>query len=85
MYIYVSNFNDGMTVEKLRTLFEPFGTVSNAKVADLRFAILEMPDSTDANKAIAALDGTHYQGKRLIVNECGFDEGRDPFPKNAGD
>jgi hypothetical protein len=43
------------------------------------FAIVEMPDSAEADAAIHALDGSPHHNKRLIVAECGFDEGENPF------
>jgi RNA recognition motif-containing protein len=83
MTIFVSNFDHAMTEDALRRLFEPFGRVGRLKVRSLgrytAFAIVEMPDSAEGNRAIEALNGSLLNTQPLIVAECGFDEGQHPF------
>ena len=64
-------------VQGLRTLFEPFGTVERVSVITDRetgklrgFAFVEMEDDAAAEKAIAALNGTEFEGRPLNVTEA---------------
>lgn len=87
MYLYVGNIDHAMTKEDLLNRFEPYGTVSQAVVRkrgrSLAFAILEMPNDEEAKAAISALSGSSYGDKRLLVNECEFDAGQDPFSESS--
>jgi cold-inducible RNA-binding protein len=89
MYIYVGNIDHEATKEWLLSLFEPFGAVPKAVVRkrgeSLAFAILEMPNDAEGKAAINALTGSAYKNKRLLVNECGFDDGQDPFGPDHND
>ena len=74
--IFVGNLDFGTTEESLRSLFEPYGTVESVYLATDRdtgrsrgFAFVEMAEG-DANKAMAALNGTNVGGRALNVNEA---------------
>jgi len=77
MNIYVGNLNWGMTSEDLNNLFAPYGEVSDAKIVTDKFnnnrskgfGFVEMADDEAAKAAIAALNETDIQGRKLIVNE----------------
>jgi cold-inducible RNA-binding protein len=74
--IFVGNLDFGATESSLRSLFEPYGTVESVNLVTDRdtgrargFGFVEMAEG-DANKAIAALNGTNVGGRALNVNEA---------------
>ncbi len=93
--LFVGNLDFGATEELLRSLFEPYGGVESVHLVTDRetgrsrgFAFVEMAEG-DANKAIAALNGTKIGGRALNVNEArpktdrtggGFREGHGGAP-----
>jgi len=65
------------TEEELERLFEPYGTVDRVQIITDRdtgrsrgFAFVEMPHATEAQAAIAGLNGTSLGGRPLTVNEA---------------
>ena len=75
--IFVGNLDFGATESSLRTLFEPHGKVERVNLVTDRdtgrargFAFVEMTDSAEADRAIAALNGTNLGGRTLNVNEA---------------
>jgi len=75
--IYVGNLPHGTTEEELREAFQAFGEV--ASVAIIRdkfsgeprgFGFVEMPSKTEAQAAIAGLNGKEFKGRALTVNEA---------------
>jgi RNA recognition motif-containing protein len=76
MNIYVGNLSWNMTDADLNELFISHGTVTNAKVLKDKtsgrsrgFGFVEMEDDEAARTAIAALNDSEVQGRKLIVNE----------------
>jgi len=76
MNIYVGNLSWTMTDEDLSNLFTQFGAVSSAKILKDKmngrskgFGFVEMEDDEAAKAAIAGLNETEVQGRKLIVNE----------------
>ena len=74
--LYVGNLPFSATEAELRSLFEPHGQVDSVKLINDRetgrprgFGFVEMP-AEDAQKAIAALNGTPMGGRALRVNEA---------------
>lgn len=77
MNIYVGNLSYQVTDEELRAAFETFGEVSNAAVIRDKetgrskgFGFVEMPDQTDAEAAIKAVNDTDLQGRTVVVNQA---------------
>jgi RNA recognition motif-containing protein len=77
MNIYVGNLSFKTTDQDLEQAFASFGEVQSARVALERdtqrsrgFGFVEMPNQSDANAAIAALNGSDLQGRTLTVNEA---------------
>lgn len=75
--LFVGNMNFQTTEGELRTLFEPFGSVTRVHMAMDRetgrargFAFVEMPNDEEAAKAISGLDGSTVGGRQLKVNEA---------------
>ncbi len=76
MDIYVGNLAYKTTDDDLRALFEAHGEVTSARVVSDRisgqskgFGFVEMPDREAAQKAIDAINGEDFQGRKLRVNE----------------
>jgi cold-inducible RNA-binding protein len=75
--IYVGNLPFSATEDDLRQAFGKYGTVGEVNLirdqfsGRLRgFGFVEMADGTQANAAIAALNGTDLGGRSLTVNEA---------------
>ena len=76
MNIYVGNLSWSMTDDDLSNLFTQYGSVSSAKILKDKmngrskgFGFVEMEDDEAAKTAIANLNETEVQGRKLIVNE----------------
>jgi RNA recognition motif-containing protein len=85
MNIYVGNLSWSMTDEDLNNLFSQYGTVSSAKILKEKntgrskgFGFVEMEDEDAAKTAIATLNESEVQGRKLIVNES------QPRPEGSG-
>jgi len=75
--IFVGNLDFGATEESIRSLFESHGAVERVNLVTDRdtgrsrgFAFVEMTDTDQADRAIAALNGTVLGGRALNVNEA---------------
>ncbi len=76
MNIYVGNLSWSMTDDDLMNLFTQYGSVTSAKILKDKmngrskgFGFVEMEDAEAAKTAIANLNETEVQGRKLIVNE----------------
>ncbi|MDB4661821.1 RNA-binding protein [Gammaproteobacteria bacterium] len=74
MNIYVGNISWGMSDQDLENLFAEHGTVTSAKIITDKmtnrsrgFGFVEMSDGGES--AIAALNETEIDGRKLVVNE----------------
>ena len=75
--IFVGNLDFGATEETVRSLFEAYGAVERVSLMTDRdtgrsrgFAFVEMTDTEEADRAIAALNGANVGGRALNVNEA---------------
>ena len=75
--LYVGNLPHSASEADLRALFQPHGDIQNVTMVTDRdtgrsrgFAFVEMTDACEAEKAIAALNGTEMGGRALTVNEA---------------
>ena len=75
--VYVGNLPENATEVDLRTAFEAHGTVEKVVIVTDRdtgrargFAFVEMTNASEADKAIAALNGTELGGRTLTINEA---------------
>jgi RNA recognition motif-containing protein len=85
MNIYVGNLSWSMTDDDLSNLFTQYGSVTSAKILKEKntgrskgFGFVEMEDDEAAKAAIAALNESEVQGRKLIVNES------QPRPEGSG-
>lgn len=77
MNIYVGNLSRETTEAELRQAFEAHGQVNSAAIIKDKFSgesrgfgFVEMPNRTEAQAAIAALNGKMLGGRTLTVNEA---------------
>jgi RNA recognition motif-containing protein len=89
--LFVGNIPHSTTEAELRTLFEPHGAVEQVSIVTDRdtgrsrgFAFVEMTDSGEAEKAIAALNGKDLGGRALNVNEARPKTERSSGPRGQG-
>ena len=75
--IFVGNLSYGATEAAIRSLFEQYGSVERVNVVTDRdtgqargFAFVEMSNGTEADQAIAELNGRELDGRALNVNEA---------------
>ncbi|MDR2009809.1 MAG: RNA-binding protein [Bacteroidales bacterium] len=88
MNIYIANLSFDVNDADLNDLFGEYGDVSSTKVIMDKFSgksrgfgFVEMPNSTEAKKAIGELNGVEYDGKVITVNEA---KPRTDRPRNSG-
>ena len=77
MVIFVANLNFKLREEQLQKLFEQHGEVSSVRIIMDRqtgrskgYGFVEMADDSQANAAIAALNGIELEGKPIAVKEA---------------
>lgn len=77
MNIYVGNIPWDLTDEELKSAFEAHGQVSTAKIITDKytgksrgFGFVEMPEKSEAEKAISGLNGKDLKGREIVVNEA---------------
>jgi|SRR5258708_24820336 len=75
--IFVGNLSFGATEVAVRSLFEAYGSVGRVNIVTDRdtgqprgFGFVEMNNDGEGEKAIAALNGTDFDGRTLNVNEA---------------
>ena len=75
--LYVGNLSYSVTKNDLEQMFAAYGTVASAQVITDRetqrskgFGFVEMGSETEAQAAIAALNGKSVEGRALTVNEA---------------
>lgn len=77
MKIYVGNMPYSVTSEALSDMFKEYGGVDEATVIMDRetgrakgFGFVDMPNNSDADRAIKGLNGTQLDGRALTVNQA---------------
>ena len=75
--IFVGNLNFQTTQEDLMATFSQYGNVERVNIVTDRdsgqsrgFAFVEMTDNSQADQAIAALNGVNLDGRALNINEA---------------
>jgi RNA recognition motif-containing protein len=86
--LYVGGLSYSVTDEQLRSLFAAHGTVESANVvrdkssdSSRGFGFVEMSTQEEAEKAIAALNNTQFEGRSLSVNLA---KPREDGPRGGG-
>jgi RNA recognition motif-containing protein len=77
MNMYVGNLAYDVTENDLKNAFSEFGEVSSAKIITDKFSgqskgfgFVEMPDNSEADQAIKALNGKVLNGRSIKVNQA---------------
>ncbi|HLP85073.1 MAG TPA: RNA-binding protein, partial [Phycisphaerales bacterium] len=77
MKMYVGNLSFKTTEAQLQELFSQYGQVTSASLVMDRdtgrprgFGFVEMANDSEAQAAIAALNGKNFDGRDLTVNEA---------------
>lgn len=75
--LYIGNLPHSTTESELRNLFETHGAVEKITLVTDRdtgrsrgFGFVEMSSASEADKAIAALNGSDLGGRTLTINEA---------------
>ena len=75
--IYVGNLSFNATEASVRALFETYGSIERVSIVTDRdtgrakgFGFVEMSTDSDADRAIAELNGRELDGRALSVNEA---------------
>lgn len=76
MNIFVGSLPFKLEETELREIFEEYGEVSSVKIITDRetgrskgFGFVEMPDDSQAQKAIDELNGSEVSGRQIVVNK----------------
>ena len=77
MNIYVGNLPYNLTEDDLKAAFSEFGEVSSANIVmdkmsgqSKGFGFVEMPDNSEADQAIKALNESALNGRNIKVNQA---------------
>ncbi len=77
MNIYVGNLNYKVQENKLKEVFDDFGTVESVKIIQDKatgrskgFAFVEMPNDAEGQAAIDGLNSSEFMGRKLVVNQA---------------
>jgi len=77
MNIYVGQLPYSVTEDQLRELFSGFGEISSINLIKDRFSgqskgfgFIDMPNNSEADKAIKALNKSMLQGREIKVNQA---------------
>jgi len=77
MNMYIGNLSFDVTEEDLNVAFSEFGNVESVNIVmDRRlnqskgFGFIEMPDNSEADKAIKALNGTDLKGRPIKISQA---------------
>ncbi len=77
MNIYVGNLPYSLTEDDLKAAFSEFGEVSSANIImdkmsgqSKGFGFVEMPDNSEADQAIKALNESALNGRNIKVNQA---------------
>ena len=77
MEIYVGSLPYTVTEDDLKEAFTAFGEVSSVRLVSDKlsgkskgFGFVEMPNSSEAEAAITALNGSSFKGRDIKVNQA---------------
>lgn len=86
--LYVGNLAYAVTDDGLRGYFAQHGSVVSAQVISDKFSgrskgfgFVEMASAAEAEKALTALDGSEFEGRKIVVSEA---RPETPRPRGAG-
>jgi RNA recognition motif-containing protein len=69
--LYVGNLNYKTTEDTLKSLFAQYGEVTSVNILQGRgFGFVEMATSESAQEAKTKLNGSEFDGRKIIVNDA---------------
>jgi len=91
MNIYVGNLAYGVTEDELRDAFSAYGEISSVNLISDKFSgeskgfgFVEMPNNSEADAAIKALNETPLKGRNMKVNQAKPRSDRPPARRPPG-
>ena len=89
--LYVGNLSYSVVEANLQDLFAQHGNVVSARIITDKFSgrskgfgFVEMGSDEEAARATEALNGTDFEGRKIVVNEARPQEPRAPRPGGGG-
>lgn len=89
--LYVGNLSYSVVEEKLQGLFSQHGSVVSVRIITDKFSgrskgfgFVEMGSDEEAERATAALNGTEFEGRAMVVSEARPQEARPPQGRGSG-
>lgn len=89
--LYIGNLSSDVDNSTLESLLSPHGTVENVNIVTDRntgqsrgYGFVEMSTEAEAQAAIAALDGTEYNGRSIKVAQANPPRNRRPRRDSGG-
>lgn len=89
--LYVGNLPYSVTEERLQQHFAQYGSVVSARIITDKFSgrskgfgFVEMSSDEEAQRATAALNGTDFEGRNVVVSEARPQQPRTPRPGGGG-
>jgi RNA recognition motif-containing protein len=86
--LYVGNLSYSVAEPNLQELFSRHGSVVSVRIITDKFSgrskgfgFVEMGSSEEAERALAALNGTEFEGRTIVVSEA---RPQQPRPPRAG-
>jgi len=83
MNIYVGQLPSNVNEAELRALFSEFGEIASVNMIIDRYSkmpkdycFIDMPDNSEADKAIKALNKSKFNGKEIKVNQVQVQRGK---------
>ncbi len=77
MNIYVGNLDYAVTEDDLKEAFSVFGEISSVRLVSDKFSgkskgfgFIEMPDNSEAEAAMNALNESSFKGRDIKVNQA---------------
>ncbi len=77
MNMYIGNLSYNVTEDDLKDLFSEYGEVVSVNIITDKFSrqskgfgFIEMPNNSEADKAIKALNGTELKGRNIKVSQA---------------
>ena len=85
--LYVGNLPYSVTEDRLQQHFAQHGSVVSARIITDKFTgrskgfgFVEMSSDEEAQKTVAALNGTDFEGRNIVVSEARPQQPRTPRP-----
>ena len=77
MNMYVGNLSFSVNEDDLKEIFSEFGEVASVNIIMDKFSgqskgfgFVDMPNNSEADKAIKALNGIQFKGRNIKVNQA---------------